>query len=113
MATAFLIRVSGLNKIQAGGAYQKEFESHSSLPICLKMNDCRWDPITTAQKPFVLFCGDTILHQDCMDPVFPRTACGSWDFKSVRKLSSTNGVFLSSPAAPMIRGAVGDQRQLW
>lgn len=66
-----------------------------------------------AQKPFVLFCGDTILHQDCMDPVFPRAACGSWDFKSLRILSSTNGVFLSSPAAPTIQGAVGDQQQLW
>jgi len=47
-----------------------------------------------------------------MDPVFPRAACGSWDFKSFRIISSTNGVFLSSPAAPTIQGAVGDQRQL-
>lgn len=48
-----------------------------------------------------------------MDPVFPRAACGSWDFKIVRILSSTNGVLLSNPAAPTIQGAVGNQRQLW
>lgn len=35
MATAFLNHVSGLNELSA---YQKEFESHSSLPICLKVN---------------------------------------------------------------------------
>lgn len=38
MATAFLNHVSGLNKISAAAAYQKEFKSHSSLPICLKVN---------------------------------------------------------------------------
>lgn len=38
MATAFLIHISGLNEIQAVGAHQKERESHSSLPICLKVN---------------------------------------------------------------------------
>lgn len=43
MATAFLNHVSGLNEISA---YQKEFESHSSLPICLKVNavDGIWLP---------------------------------------------------------------------
>lgn len=61
MSAAFLFHVFGLNKIQASGTYQKEFESHSSLPICLKMNNCRWYPITVAQKPFVLFHGDRIL----------------------------------------------------
>lgn len=66
-----------------------------------------------AQNSFVLFCSDTVLHQDFMDPVFPRAACGSWDFKSFRMLSSTNGMFLSSPAAPTVQGAVVDQRQLW
>lgn len=38
MATAFLNHISGLNEILAAAAYQKEFESHSSLPICLKVN---------------------------------------------------------------------------
>lgn len=38
MATAFLTHISGLNKIQAAGAYQKEFKSYSSLPICIKVN---------------------------------------------------------------------------
>lgn len=38
MATAFLNHISGLNEISAAGAYRKEFESHSSLPICLKVN---------------------------------------------------------------------------
>lgn len=46
MTTAFLNYVSGLNKISAAGAYQKEFESHSSLPTCLKANavDGIWLP---------------------------------------------------------------------
>ncbi|KAF2979240.1 hypothetical protein EK904_004265, partial [Melospiza melodia maxima] len=56
---------------------------------------------------------DTVLHQDVMDPVLPRAACGSWDFKSFRMLSSTNGMFLSSPAAPTSQAVVVDQRQLW
>jgi len=38
MAAAVLIHISGLNEIWSVGAYQKEFESHSSLPICLKVN---------------------------------------------------------------------------